>query len=228
MIACRFVMTILLMGFMARPAQAGEEYNFVREYVREIAALETIRAKAELELAQPAPYPLARVADCIRNGQLYQLEMKLDISLLKQIKLPKPLDDTPSLIVEFYEEKLEQYRQMTQICSSLMAGPKPHIDFGQLAADMPKITANIEYLDNSLFKLCPLVFMTLIDQRPDKDNHLSHLIISKAERDALVLDLNLSFGGKMDQNNQNWGVSAASVLKTYLTKKDYKFADDPW
>jgi hypothetical protein len=31
----------------------------------------------------------------------------------------------------------------------------------------------------------------------------------------------------MDQDNQNWGVSAASVLKTYLTKKDYKFADDP-
>lgn len=93
---------------------------------------------------------------------------------------------------------------------------------------MPKITANIEYLDHSLFELCPPVFAALIDQRPDKENHLSHLVISKAERDALVRELDLSFGKKMDQDNQNWGVSAASVLKNYLTKKDYKFADDPW
>jgi hypothetical protein len=228
MMFSRFVVTILLTSMMASTAHAAEAYNFVKEYVRELAALEGIRDSAEKELAQSASNPSARMADCIRNGQLYQLELNLDISQLKQVKLAKPVDDVPSMIVQFYQQKLEQYRQMSEICSTIIAGPKPGVDYGQLAADMPKITANIEYLDHSLFKLCPLVFAALIDQRPDKENHLSHLVISKAERDLLVRELDSSFGKKMDQDNQNWGVSAASVLKTYLTKKDYKFADDPW
>lgn len=228
MIAYRFVLTILLTSMTVSTARAGDAYNFVKEYARELGALEAIRNTAETELTQSASNPSARMADCIRNGQLYQLELALDISQLKQVKLSKPVDDVPSLIVRFYQQKLEQYHQMTEVCSTIIAGPKPGVDYGQLAADMPKITANIEYLDQSLFKACPLVFAALIDQRPDKENHLSHLVISKAERDALVRELDLSFGKKMDQDNQNWGVSAASVLKYYLTKKDYKFADDPW
>ena len=224
----RFVATILLTSMMVSTAHAAEAYNFVKEYVRELTALESIRDSAEKELAQSAANPSARMSDCIRNGQRYQLELNLDISQLKQAKFAKPVDDVPSMVVQFYQQKLEQYRQMSEICSIIIAGPKPGVDYGQLAADMPKITANIEYLDHSLFELCPLVFAALIDQRPDKENHLSHLVISKAERDQLVRELDSSFGKKMDQDNQNWGVSAASVLKTYLTKKDYMFADDPW
>lgn len=209
-------------------AHAGEALNFVNEYVRELVALEVIRDSAEKELAQSASNPSARMADCIRTGQRYALELNADISLLKHVNLAEPVDDVPALIIQFYQQKLEQYRQMTEACSTMIAGPKPGVDYGQLAADMPKITANIEYLDHTLFELCPLVFAALIDQRPDKENHLSHLVISRAERDALVQQLDLSFGKKMDQDNQNWSVSAASVLKNYLTKKDYKFTDDVW
>ena len=117
---------------------------------------------------------------------------------------------------------------MSDICSTIIAGPKPGVDYGQIAVDMPKITANIEYLDHTLFQASPLVFAALIDQRPDSEDHLSHLVISKAERDTLLLQLDMSFGQKMNQDRQNWGVSAASILKHYLNEKGYKFADDPW
>src|SRR5579872_5726420 len=170
MMLCRFVATILLTGTMVSTAHAGEAYNFVSEYVRELAALEAIRDSAEKDLALSESDPSARMADCIRNGQRYQLELSSDISQLKQVKLGEPVDDLPSLIVRFYQQKLAQYRQMTDACSTIIAGPKPGVDYGKLAADMPKITANIDYLDQSLFKLCPLVFAALIDQRPDKEN----------------------------------------------------------
>jgi hypothetical protein len=54
------------------------------------------------------------------------------------------------------------------MCSTMIAGPKLGVDYGQLAADMPKLTANIEYLEFSLFQLFPLAFAALIDQRPEK------------------------------------------------------------
>jgi hypothetical protein len=126
----RFVATILLTSMMASTAHAAEAYNFVKEYVRELAALEAIRDNAEKELAQSASNPSARMADCIRNGQLYQLELNLDVSQLKQVKLAKPVGDLPSMIVQFYQQKLEQYRQMPEICSTIIAGPKPGVDYG--------------------------------------------------------------------------------------------------
>jgi hypothetical protein len=224
----RFVAAVALASMIVSTAHAGEAYNFVKEYVRELAAVEAIRDDAERKMAQSASNLSTQLANCIRSMQLYQLELNRDILQLKQVRLLKPVEDLPSLIVQLYQQKLDQYRYMLDACSALIAGPKPGVDYGQLAAAMPKIAANIEYLDHTLFELCPLVFAALIDQRPDKEGHLSHLVISKAERDALVRELDLSFAKKMDQDNQNWSVSAASVLKNYLTKKDYRFADDPW
>ena len=98
---------------------------------------------------------------------------------------------------------------------------------GKLTAEVPKIRAQIDYVDNTLFKVTPLIFATLIDQKPDSKNHLSHLIITKEEREKLLHTLKAAFGKKLEQKNQNYGVSSASVLKAYLTK-DYKCSDEPW
>lgn len=68
-----FLATILLATMMVSAAHAGEAYNFVNEYVRELAALEVIRDRAENELEQSVSNPSARMADCIRTGQRYAL-----------------------------------------------------------------------------------------------------------------------------------------------------------
>ena len=93
---------------------------------------------------------------------------------------------------------------------------------------MPEITAEMEYADESIFKMTPLVFATLINNKPDTKNHLSHLIITKAEGKKLVDSINSRFGSSLSEKNQNWTVSSASVLKTYLAENGYKFSDDPW
>jgi len=108
-----------------------------------------------------------------------------------------------------------------------MSGPKPGVDYGALAARAPKLTATIEYLDHSLFEATPLIFATLIDDRPDRDGHVSRLTITRAQRDDLVRKLQLSFGRKMELADQNYIVSAATVLRNYLSKKGYRCSDEP-
>jgi hypothetical protein len=78
-----------------------------------------------------------------------------------------------------------------------------------------------------LFEATPLIFATLIDEKPDRNGKVSRLIITRAQRDGLVRSLQLSFGKKLEQSDQNYIVSAASVLRDYLSKKGYRCSDDP-
>ena len=87
--------------------------------------------------------------------------------------------------------------------------------------------AKLDYIGHSVFEVTPMVFATLLDMKADSKNHVSHLIITKAERAKLIGDLTTYFGSELDQKGQNYTVSAASVLRTYFLK-DYKCSDEPW
>jgi hypothetical protein len=98
---------------------------------------------------------------------------------------------------------------------------------GELAAEAPKIRARLEYLDHAIFKATPLFALILVDPKPNSKNQLDHLLTTRAERKKLLSDLTLGFGPKLNQKTQNYIVSSASVLKTFLLK-DYRCSDDPW
>src|ERR1019366_6823585 len=127
-----------------------------------------------------------------------------------------------------YTYKIDIWRQLSDGGPALRRGPQENVDYGKIAARAPKLNAQLEYMDKALFDATPLVFATLIDPRPDSLNHLSHLIITKAERDRLVKSLEISFGAKLQTNNQNYTVGAASLLKMFLTEKHYACSDEPW
>ena len=129
--------------------------------------------------------------------------------------------------MEFYKEKIALHQKMVDISSTLIAVPKAGVDYGQLAAEMPKIRARLEYIDHALFDATPLVFGTLISFKPDSKNHASHLIITKEERAKLIDRIDTAFGSKLEDKSQNFTVSGASVLKAYLLK-DFKCSDEPW
>jgi hypothetical protein len=207
-------------------AHAQDAYNFVTEYVRELAAVENIRANAEQETkgkSSADTFP-----DCIRNSERMQLELNSQIGIIKSYKLQAEFKELGPNIATFYNYKVQVWRQLSDGCSALMEGPKPNVDYGKIAANAPKLTAQLEYVDKSLYEATPLVFATLIDGKADPENHVSHLIITKAERDKLVSSIVSRFGKQLDGANQNYTVSAASVLKVYLTEKGYKCSDEPW
>jgi hypothetical protein len=117
----------------------------------------------------------------------YQLELASQISMLRTMHFNLPFETVVERITEFYKQKLDIYQKFTSICSALIAGPKPNVDYGELASEPPKLNATLEYIDQSLFKLSPLVFATLIDMREDSQGHANHLIITKAERAKLFM-----------------------------------------
>jgi hypothetical protein len=197
---------------------------FVTEYVRELGAIEDIRAAGEQEQA-------AGKQDVFSNGihtcTAFQLELGSQIRMLKDVILKPPFDDLIKHLVGFYAQKMELYQSMIDISTAFIGGPKPDADYDKMAAEMPKIRASLEFVDRALFEATPLIFATLIDQRADSKNHASHLIITKAERTRLLDDIATRFGSKLDQKGQNFTVSAASVLKAYLLK-NFKCSDEPW
>ena len=53
------------------------------------------------------------------------------------------------------------------MASAFVGGPKPGVGYDKLVAEVPKIRAILDAIDESVFKLTPLVFMTLVDRKED-------------------------------------------------------------
>lgn len=227
------VISFIILGALATVGAQGPKSKkaetshlaFVTEYLRELAAIEDIRAAAEKELQQGTKDDV--FPNAVHTSTLIQLELRSQIAMLKSMHLNAPFDDLIPNLTAFYEGKIALHQRLIDISSAFVAGPKPGVDYGKLAAEVPKIRAELEYIDRSLFEAAPLIFATLIDKRPDSQNHASHLIITKVERRDLIDAVNRDFGMKLDQKDQNFIVSSASILRTYLLK-DYKCSDEPW
>jgi len=198
---------------------------FVTEYVRELGAIEIIRAAGEQEQAEGKQAEV--FSNAIHTSTLFQLELGSQIRVLKDMILRPPFDDLTKNLVGFYAKKMELYQRMIDISTAFIGSPKPGVDYDKMAAEMPKIRASLEFVERALFEATPLIFATLIDQRADSKNHASHLIITKAERTKLLDDIAARFGSKLDQKGQNFTVSAASVLQGYL-QKNFRCSDEPW
>jgi hypothetical protein len=155
------------------------------------------------------------------------MELDSQIRILNKMHLNAPFDQLTDIIVTLYGKKVELHNTVIKMDTTFLSGPKPSVDYDALAADAPKITARLEYLDRTLLEATPLIFATLIDSKPDKQGHMSRLSITRAERNELVRRLQISFGKQLDQDNQNLTVSSASVLRDYLVKKGYKCSDEP-
>lgn len=215
---------ILCAATSAAFSQGNTSLAFVTEFVRELGATERIRTLGERELKEKNANPITA---SIRNSTRVQLELRSSIGMLSGMHLKPPAASIPEIIIDLYKKKIDFHQDSIDIASQFLAGPKPGVDYGKLGAEMPKITALLEYLDETLFKATPAVFGALIDMKADSQGHANHLVITKTERQKLVQSLKDSFGSKLSAKNQNYTVSAASVLLSYL-QKDFKCSDEPW
>jgi hypothetical protein len=197
---------------------------FVNEYVRELGVNEHMRELGEKDIGEQGA---DKNAALIRSSTRIVLELTSQIAMLEGMTLNPPFDKVPAAIAAFYKQKIEVHNQFIAMATAFVSGPKPGVDYGALAADAPKLTATLEHIDRSLFQATPLIFATLIADKPDSQGHMSRLRITRAERDKLARFLQIDFGDKMNATDQNYIVSSASVLRDYLIKKGYKCSDDP-
>jgi len=205
-------------------AEDTSHFVFVTEYIRGLSALENVRVKAEEEFKADATAN-DKLSTSIYASTRFQLELKNQIYMFRDTHLSAPFEELIPNIVHFDQMKIDLHQQMIDIGSTVLAGPKPNVDYGKLVAEIPKLRALLDDIDQALFQSTPMVFATLINQTPDSNNHMSRLIIKRAEREKLLQDITTYFGGKTEQKDQNYIVSSASVLKEYLLK-GYTCSDD--
>ena len=218
---------VLLASSASLSAQKPETQHlaFVIEYIRQLAAIENIRTSGAQELKPDAEFNDV-ASNAVYTSTRMQLELKVQIATLKEMRLDKPFEEVIPDLVKLYQQKAELWAALGEIFGTVLEGPKPNVDFGKLAATVPRVRATLDSADEAIFKIAPLIFAALIDPKEDSEGHLSHLTVSRAEREKLVAFIDSTFGPKLDEENQNFTVSAASVIKGYLLK-DFKSSDDP-
>jgi hypothetical protein len=201
-------------------------YDVVAEYIRALGANHNIQQKWSKDHEDNKDNRIKEMMNAVRSGTRFKLELRSSISALKRMSLKKPFDELLLNTISFYELKMELYEEIVKISKKFVdADPKPDVDYSKMVARMPEITAQLEYIDESIFQSMVLVFALLIDEKPDSEGHMSHLNITKAQRQKFIDNINGSFGESLDKNNQTWTVRSASLLKAYLLK-DYKCADE--
>jgi hypothetical protein len=198
---------------------------FVQEIVRELAAVEEIRNKGEQELKDD---PSSTFANMIHSGTLFKLELGSQVGMLEHMRLDDPYDTIIPNLIGFYKGKIQVWQEMSDIGGQFIGGPKPGVDYQKLVAKVPELRARLDYIDESIFESGPLIFSTLIDlKKTNSKGKTDHLLITKDERKDLIDTINTDFGTKVDDKNQNYMVSTAAIIKSYLLK-DFKSADEPW
>jgi hypothetical protein len=84
----------------------------------------------------------------------------------------------------------------------------------------------MEDLDKSLLQMSVMVFDVLTRPAAEKAGPMRRLIVTKKERGGLIHQISISFK-RLDAKDENYTVSAATVLWEYLARKGYRCADEP-
>ena len=101
----------------------------------------------------------------------------------------------------------------SEITGAFIGGPKKGVDYTKLAAEMPKIGAELEFIDQSLFEAAPNVFANTCRYEGRFQRTCQPPSYYERAEGSVDSKLNDSFGAKLDQKNQNYTVSAATVLR---------------
>src|SRR5579871_4167367 len=222
---------LLAMFALATSCYADDtpRYDVLAEYIRVLVETKNNEDIAKQECASSKKGGQQGVFSAmIRNGTRVKLRLSAAIGRLQNMHLSGEFADVIPTLSTFYSQKMALYGEMVDTATTFMSRPQPRVDYGKLAAHMAETTPKIEYVDESIFKNAPKKFALVISDEPDSQNHLSHLSITRAQTNALLSTLQRGLGSSMDAKDQNWTVSAASVLRTYLRDKGYKYSDDPW
>jgi hypothetical protein len=200
-------------------------YDVVSEYIRSLGAIHNLQLVATKEIQDDGDDPVKKMMSGIRSSTRIKLELNASIGALEGMTLKEPFETLLPTTIHWYKEKINLHNELIAISKTFLARPKPGIDYSKMTARAPEITATLEYIDESIFKMMVLVFALLIDEKPDNKGHMSHLNITKAQRQKLIDNINGLFGSSLNKKDKNWTVSSAALLKAYLLK-DYKCSDE--
>ncbi len=214
---------------MSRRSSAKPEtphLSFVREYIRELTADEGLKTSGEREYSE-AKSDDERFSTSIYFSKSVQLELRSQIIILMGMRLASPFDTLLPSLIASYKRQADLHQRLIEISSKFIAGPNTGVDYSALAAEVPQLRAELEDAQKTTFDAAALVFMSLINMKPDSLGHVSHLIITKAEKTDLMEQLDILLKDEPDKGDHDYYISAAMVLRGGLLK-GHKCSDEPW
>lgn len=207
--------------------------EFMREYIQIQADTKSIQELGQKELEEAGQLkPDATFQAAIRNGTRIKIKLQYHIYVLKGMRLNKEFDFFREALILLLQQKLKLWNEMISFSKSFVeAGnvPNPKVNYSKMASRMPEINAELDSVEETIFKIAPMAFMALVHSKPDSQNHLSHLDITKDEANSLADTIRSSFGYSLKQEKDiKYPIASAMILLEQLTTKGFKFSDDPW
>lgn len=223
---------LLIPALVAAPSPKVQDtppFDLASEYVREICELWEIQGKVDRELVEDKASSdpgTAALMTSIRHSTRVSMALNLNINTLQKMRLTKePNEKTLGLLIGLYKQKLKLHQDVESISSAFVARPQPGMNYGDLAAKLPKLTAMLDYVDHALYQVTILMFGALIDMKPDSLNRCNHLLITREQRDTLVGRLDGYFGAALGADKR---YLAASAWLMKLKLREFKCSDEPW
>ncbi|WP_143198494.1 hypothetical protein [Bradyrhizobium sp. AS23.2] len=200
----------------------------VREFVREMEALYALQETAKKEFAEDSS-TAGKLTTSVRVGTRTLFAMQESISRLDMIGLDTRWGEFRDLLKSFHDQRMAAVQEMNQMSKAMLSGPAPGVNYGAMTARAPELTAQIEQIDKSLFKMSQALFLALVDEgRVEGDGNLHHLILGKKDRADMIRTIDIGFGRSLDDDkNATSIVNAAWAIKYGLTRPTYKAADEP-
>jgi hypothetical protein len=115
------------------PKSETPHLRFVKEYVRELIADESLKINGEKEFGE-AKTDNERFSTGIYVSKSAQLELRSQIAMLKSMRLRDPFDTLIPSLMGFYQRQIELQQKLMDISTKFLAGPKPSVDYQALAA----------------------------------------------------------------------------------------------
>lgn len=209
-------------------AEKTARIALVREFVREMEVLYRLQETAKKEFAEDGS-TAGKLTTSIRVGTRTLFEMQESVGRLSMIKLDNRWGEFRDLLQSFHKERIAAVQEVNQMSKAMLSGPVAGVNYGAMTARAPELTAQIEQIDKTMFKMSQALFLALVDEgRLSSDGNLHHLIINKKDRDGMVYAIDTAFGRSLeDEKNASSIVNAAWAIKYGLTRPTYKAADEP-
>jgi hypothetical protein len=209
----------------ATSTKAGR-LQLANEFIRELYVLYELQQTAKKEFAEDNS-ATGRLATAVRVGTRTIFEMNTSIHQLDQIGTSGKWDDFRSMLRKFDEDRISLTGEMTEGAKKLLRGPEPGVNYGELNARAPELTASVEELDKLIFQMSQALFLGLIDDdRVGSDGQLHYLILTKKQRNEMIKTIDLDFGSSLNDKNATHIVNAAWAMRYGLTLPKYRSSDE--
>jgi len=214
---------LLLASSAAAQSTSANRMALVQDFIRGLGVSHEITEafKSQSTNQNSGGAPLSRAS----TGSLMSRKagsLGTSIAALNLIHLDSPDDAQVQGLIKLYEQDKSLYEEVAGIFEAVGTNPgSPPAN----AANINQDSVLILQIDHAILNLTPAVFSFLVDKQGVAPGHMGRLLITKAQRQQLFDQIDMSFGLIPDASDRTGVPAAATFLKSSL-QKDFLASDE--